>query len=144
MIGKEEIRILSSLRKNSRQSLLSISRKTSIPQSTVYDKMKKYEIGCIKKYTSILDFPALGFNIRAMVMVRSEDGLNVERYLTESLSVNSLFRLNDRYEFLADCIFCYMAEYKEFIMGLESLRAEKDVFFVIDELKRECFLNMEG
>ena len=72
MLSKNEMIILANLRMNSRQSTTNISRKTEIPVSTVYDKIKEHENGVIKKFTSILDFPALGFNIRANVLIKGK------------------------------------------------------------------------
>ncbi|MBS1266724.1 MAG: putative HTH-type transcriptional regulator [Candidatus Woesearchaeota archaeon] len=128
------MKILGNLRNDARQSLVSISKKTDIPVSTIYEKIKKQEDSTIKRYTSLLDFPALGFNIRAMVLVKGD----LEEYLTNHENVNSVFQLSEEFDFIADCIFKHMSDYTEFIQKLEN----KKVFFVTNELKREEFLSI--
>ncbi len=133
----KEMKILANLRQDARQSLVSISKKTDIPVSTVYEKIKQQESLTIKKYTSLLDFPSLGFNIRAKILVKGD----VKDYLMEHENVNSVFQLNDGFDFAADCIFKHMSEFKSFIEGLDGVK--KEVFFVTDELKREEFLSLD-
>ncbi|OGM02091.1 hypothetical protein A3K72_00060 [Candidatus Woesearchaeota archaeon RBG_13_36_6] len=140
MLSKNEMMILASLRKNSRQSLTKVSKETSIPVSTVYDKIKQHENGVIKKFTSILDFPALGFNIRANVLVKGKKK-ELRDFLLDSWNVNSVFQLNEGYDFAVDCIFRYMSELKEFMDQLEKMGVKKEVYYVTDELRREDFLN---
>lgn len=130
----KKMKILGNLRNDARQSLVSISKKTDIPVSTIYEKIKKQEDSTIKRYTSLLDFPALGFNIRAMVLVKGD----LEEYLTNHENVNSVFQLSEEFDFIADCIFKHMSDYTEFIQKLEN----KKVFFVTNELKREEFLSI--
>lgn len=131
--------ILAHLRENSRQSLSRISKNTNIPVSTIYEKIKQNKDGVIKKFTSILDFPALGYNIRAHVLVKDQEGL--QDFLMEHKNVNSIFQLNEGYDFAVDCIFRYMSEVKEFMDGLDNLGVKKEVYYVTNELKREDFLN---
>ena len=140
MLSKNEMMILANLRQNSRQSLANISRNTNIPVSTVYDKIKYHENRVIKKFTLILDFPALGFNIRANVLVKGNKK-ELRDFLLNNWNVNSVFQLNDGYDFAVDCIFRYMSELKEFIEQLEKMGVKKEVYFVINELRREDFLN---
>ena len=131
--------ILAHLRENSRQSLSKISKGTKIPVSTIYEKIKQNKNGAIKKFTSILDFPALGYHIRAHVLVKDTEGL--QDFLMEHKNVNSVFQLNEGYDFAVDCIFRYMSDVKEFMDELEKLDVKKEVYYVTNELKREDFLN---
>lgn len=131
--------ILAHLRENSRQSLSRISKNTKIPVSTIYEKIKQNKNGAIKKFTSILDFPALGYNIRAHVLVKDQKGL--QEFLMQHENVNSVFQLNEGYDFAVDCIFRYMSDVKEFMDGLDKLDVKKEVYYITNELKREDFLN---
>ena len=140
MVNKKDMIILTNLRQDSRQSLVNISKKTNIPVSTVYERIKQNENKVIKKFTSILDFPALGFNIRTKVLVKgNKNGLR--DFLLNNENVNSVFQLNDGYDFAVDCIFRYMHEMKSFMEQLEKMGVKKEVFYVINELKREAFFN---
>lgn len=136
-VKKKDMIILTKLRQDARQSLVNISRQTNIPVSTVYEKIKQNK--AIKKFTSILDFPALGFNIRAKVLVKGDDKL--KDFLLSSENVNSVFQLNDRFDFMVDCIFRYMHEMQGFMQELDKLSEKKEVYYVTKELKREEFFN---
>ena len=68
---RSEMMIISNLRNNARQSLTRMGRKTSIPISTIYEKIRCYEEGIIKKYTVIVDFGKLGFATRVSMLLKT-------------------------------------------------------------------------
>ena len=70
MIRKKELMLLACLRNNARETLTNISKKTNIPISTIFDKLKEYEKTFIKKHTSILDFKKLGYDIRINMLLK--------------------------------------------------------------------------
>ena len=70
MVKKNEMILLSYLRKNARETLTKISRETRMPVSTIFDKLKKYDNNLIKKATILLDFPKLGYNTRVTMMLK--------------------------------------------------------------------------
>ena len=86
MLDKKELIILAKLRENSRESLTRMSRKISIPVSTIYEKLKNYEKTVIKKHTSLLDFNKLGFGTRATIILKSkkENRENLKQFLIEN------------------------------------------------------------
>jgi DNA-binding Lrp family transcriptional regulator len=55
-IKKHDLKIISHLRKNSRESLTTLSRKTNIPVSTLFDKVKNKTGYYIKKIHVLLIF----------------------------------------------------------------------------------------
>ena len=67
MINKKDILIISNLRIDARMPLTKMSRKTNIPVSTIFDRLKINENGLIKKHTCILNFSKLGYNVRANI-----------------------------------------------------------------------------
>jgi len=140
MLNDNEMKIISHLRQNSRQSLIDIARKTDIPLSTIYDKIKTHGQTTIKKFTSIVDFPALGFNIRATVFAKGKQK-RLGEFLMTNPNINSLFRLGGDYDYCADCVFRYMSEMNDFMERLEELSDKKEAHFVTQELRREDFLN---
>ena len=50
MLNKKDLKFITLLRQNSRETLTNISKKTKIPISTLYDKMQHYNNNFIKKY----------------------------------------------------------------------------------------------
>jgi DNA-binding Lrp family transcriptional regulator len=139
-----DILLLSSLRANARESLTNISRKTSIPVSTIFDKLKIHENGVIKKHTSIVDFSLLGFGTRANIAfkVNKEEKDELKQYLMKSSSVNSFYRINNGFDYLIEGVFKNILEMEEFCEKIEEnfKIKTKQVFYIIEDLKREEFM----
>ncbi|HII71914.1 TPA: Lrp/AsnC family transcriptional regulator [Candidatus Woesearchaeota archaeon] len=145
-MDKKEFDLLAQLRKDSRRTLSQIGRDVEMPVSTVHDRMKKIKKGIIKKYTCILDFKSLGFNCRAQVVLRlhsKDDRGDIKEYLLKNQNVNSVYKINNGYDFLAELIFRDISELDGFIDRLEErfkIR-EKKVYYIIDDVAREVFLS---
>ncbi|MBU4501728.1 MAG: Lrp/AsnC family transcriptional regulator [Nanoarchaeota archaeon] len=145
MIKKTDLIIISSLRQNAREKLTEMSRKTRIPVSTIFDRIKLHEGGLIKKHTALVDFGKLGYNTRANIIlkVKREHREDVREFLMKHPSVNSAFKINNGYDFSIETVFQNIKEVEDFIELLEdkfSIKS-KQVFYVIDELKKEAFLS---
>lgn len=144
---EKDMTILANLRGNSRESLTRLSRKTRIPVSTLFERMKSYNNDIVKKYTSIVNFEKLGYKTRAQILIKPwpETKEKVEEFLQKNKHVNSLFRVSTNFEYLAEVICTNMQEFHSLLAKLEELRIEqKEVLFVIDELRREDFLTTES
>ena len=145
MIKKNELLLLSHLRRNARETLTKISRKTRLPISTIYDRLKLQEAELIVKHTSLLDFAKLGFNTRVSIAIKvpRELRLSLEDYLQKHTSVNSLYKINNGYDFMAEGIFRRLKEFQEFIEVLEDKfpGMEKQMYYIVDDMKREEFLS---
>ncbi len=140
-----DLLLLSMLRQDARQTLTEMSRKTRIPISTLYDRLRTQEQNLILKHTTLVDFSKLGYYCRAKIMLTGikEEREKLRAYLCEHPSTNSLFKINNGYDFLSESVFHNVKEMEDFLEHLESLFsiAEKKIFFVIDDLRRECFLS---
>ncbi len=144
MLRKKELMLISCLRNNSRETLTNISKKTKIPISTIFDKLKEYEKGFIQKHTSLIDFKRLGYDIRInlLLKINREKREDFERFVMANHSVNSVFRINNIYDYLVDAIFKDIRTFHSFADKLESFGIVDMVeHFIIDELKREDFLS---
>ncbi len=140
-----EALIICQLRQNARMSLTKMSRKTSIPVSTIYEKLKSYRGNLVKKYTALIDFNAFGYSTKANLFLKFEkdDKNTVRDYLMKNSRVNSLYRINNGYDFLVEGVFRNIKEVEDFLDNLETKfnLKEKQVYYVVDELKREDFLS---
>jgi hypothetical protein len=61
----------------------------------------------------------------------------------KSLNVNSVYKINNGFHFLAECIFRDVKELEEFVDQIDerfSVRS-KEVHYIIDDIKRESFLS---
>ncbi|HJX05864.1 MAG TPA: Lrp/AsnC family transcriptional regulator [Candidatus Nanoarchaeia archaeon] len=144
MIKQADLKFLSYLRKNSRQTLTEISKKTKIPISTLYDKLRLHERSTILKHTSLIDFAKLGFNCRADILfkVNKEERDKLGSYLKAHPAINNLFKINNGYDFLAEGIFCHVKDLEDFLDELEKSFGveDKQTHYIIEDLKREEFL----
>jgi DNA-binding Lrp family transcriptional regulator len=145
MIKKKDLMILYYLRKNARESLTNISKSTRIPISTIYEKLRASKGKLIIKHTSLINFGMIGFNARANILLKGAktSRKDLYQYLYYNENVNSMYKINNGYDYLLECIFSDMKELEDFVdlmdekFGLER----KDVYYIIDDIKREMFLS---
>jgi len=139
----KDILLIRELRKNARQSLTKISDKTKIPVSTVFDRLKLNENSVIKKHTSIIDFNQLGYNTRATITLRvhKEDREKARDYLLLHRHVNTMYKINNGYDFQIEAVFKNFKELEYFIEELEELIRikTKQVYYIIEDIKNEEF-----
>jgi DNA-binding Lrp family transcriptional regulator len=132
------------LRQNGRIKLTELSRKSGIPVSTLFDRMHKLEQFGIRRVTALLDFDALGFHVRAALLLKAGIGKRDEllAYLKNSPAVNNLSRINNGHDYIAECVFHDLRELEEFCERIECRFGVKkrEVHLTIEELKREGFL----
>lgn len=143
MVSKNDLMTICHLRQDARQNLTKISRKTNIPVSTLYYRLKWYEKDIIKKHTCLLNYGSLGFNTKVNMMIKSnkEEKEAVKEYLVKNYNVNSVYAVNDKNSFMIAAIFRDMKELYCFVESLEDkFRIKKDIFYIIEEIKEEDFL----
>jgi DNA-binding Lrp family transcriptional regulator len=145
MLKQSDLKLIALLRENSRQTLTSVSKKTRIPISTLYDKLKQHEGGIIQKHTTLLDFSKLGYNCRANMLLKTskECREKLASYLKAHPAINNLFKINNGYDYMAEGIFSNVKELEEFMEELEQKFTveEKKTHYIIEDLKREEFMN---
>ncbi len=135
--------IIRQLRKNARQSLTEISSTTSIPVTTVHDRMKQHEKWIIK-HTSLLDFQHLGYNGRAYIALKADKKCRIELrdFLLKHQNINSVLVVNYGFDLMAEVIFRNIKEVENFTELLSEKFGvlEIKIFHVLDELQKEEFL----
>jgi DNA-binding Lrp family transcriptional regulator len=145
MVQKRDLVLLSHLRKNARMGLTAMSKASRVPVSTIYDRLKAYLGTYVVRNTALLDFSQLGFHTRATILFRTDPKARdaLRDHLSKSFPVNSLFKINNGYDFCADCVFRDLHELEDFLDRTERQFdiKSKQVFFVIDDIKREAFLS---
>ena len=143
-LSDSDLALLAHLRKNARMKMTHLSKKTEVPVSTIFERMKGPIAACVYKYTCILNNIELGFNSRATIILKvdKEQKKEIGSFLDKHHNVNSLLRINNGYDFLIDVIFRQMANLEEFVEQLERKYkiTQKEIYFVIDEGKQESFL----
>tara|TARA_Y100000310_G_scaffold345334_1_gene463879 strand:+ start:1785 stop:2252 length:468 start_codon:yes stop_codon:yes gene_type:complete len=137
--------IIALLRENSRMTLTKMSKKTSIPVSTLYQRLKSYKEGIVKKHTALVDFNKLGFTARARVLLKVDKKKkeDLRKHLLTSQFTNELHKVNNGYDFMAELIFKSMKELEAYVDTLDEKFSikEKKTFYIVDEIKEEGFLS---
>lgn len=137
--------IITNLRNNARESLTAISKRTRIPVSTIFDKLKERVNGVIKKPTILLDFQKLGYSTVSMLLlkVNKEHKEQLRNNLSKCFNVNTIYKINNGYDFIAEVVFKNMQEQEKFIEKLEENYdiTEIKTFFIVEEVKKEEFFS---
>ena len=133
-MNQKDLKILSELRNNARMPLTKMSRKTQIPVSTIFDRLKLNEKDIIIKHTSLLDFNKLGFNTRANITLKVDknDKETLKQHLMRHHQINSVYKINNGFDFMVEGIFKQIKDMEDFLEQLEQK------FNIID---KKSFLN---
>ena len=144
LMNRKDLWVLALLRKDCRITLTDISRTTKIPISTLYDRLKNLDKSIIKRKAAMIDFSKIGFVVKSQVVFAVERAQKEEfaNYLRMSINVNSLYRINNGYDYMAELLHRDLSELESFMDKLNSKFKIKDkkVFFIIEEMKKEEFL----
>ena len=78
-----------------------------------------------------------------IIKAKKKDRVSVRDYLAKQVCVNSLFKINNGYDYLADLVCRNVKEVEEFVEALRDnySLAEVKIYHVIDEIQRETFLS---
>lgn len=140
---KTDQTIISALRTNGRVRLTELSRKTGLPVSTLHERLKKYTKEGILAPKAILQFDKIGYAARAHILIAAEHEAKdaLFAHLQVHPNVNSLYRINNGWHMLVECVFPDMFALEEFIENLEQKYAikNKEIHYILGELKREAF-----
>jgi Lrp/AsnC family transcriptional regulator, leucine-responsive regulatory protein len=141
---KKDLMIVSMLRKNARESLTNMSKRTKVPISTIYERLKSCNKGIITKFTSLIDFSQLGYATRANIMIKVHKNSKnaLKEYLLKHQQTNSLYKINNGFDFLVEGVFQHLQELEDFLECIEDKFEiqNKQVHYIIDDIKRESFM----
>lgn len=143
---KQDLRLLTLLRSDARETLTNLSKKTKIPVSTLHDKLRfARHRGVIQKFTVIPNYEAIGYNTRATLLVKTprEHKTKIREFLTLHPNVNSLFKINNGFDLLVHGVFPNMHEIENFLDELETRYKARDVqvFYILENIVEEVFLS---
>jgi DNA-binding Lrp family transcriptional regulator len=145
MVLKKDLVVMAYLRQDARMKLTKMSRLAKMPVSTIFDRMKFHEGGLIRGHICLLDFAKLGFHTRANIMFRigKNDREVMREYLENSQNVNSIYKINNGYDFLVEVVFRSIHELDDFLRSIDDRFEVKNkiVHYIIDDIKREAFLS---
>ena len=142
-MNQKYFQLLSCLRENSREKLTTISKKTNIPISTLFDMLQEFQDNIITKHTILLNFSQLGYHTQAQVFlkVNKEDKDKLKKHLSCHNNVNTIHKVNNNWDFIIETVHKNIKELDAFLEHLEqNFHLEnKQIHYLIDEIKKEGF-----
>ena len=145
VVSKKDLLIMSYLRQNCRETLTNISKKSNIPVSTLFEKIRRNRGDIIRKHTCLVDFAKLGFSTRAKIVIQASlsHRKDLLDFLLKHQNINSVYKINNGYDYLTEGVFRNMRDLEDFIETLQvKFRTKRqETYFIIDDLKREAFLS---
>ncbi len=143
MLRKKELLLISCLRQDGRLSLTQASKRTHMPVSTLFEKLRRYNREFIRRTTILLNFEAMGYGTRASIFLRTnkDNRERLEKALLQEHQINTMFRITNGWDFLIEVVFKNLQELQIFIERLEENHpVEKQIHFILRDLKKEDFL----
>jgi DNA-binding Lrp family transcriptional regulator len=139
MLTKKEKKVLGCLRENSRMSVSMISEMTDIPPATAFNCLRRLEDRkIISRYTSLLDFSMLMYNVQVNFAVRARKRKELLGYLIGNRNVNSVYRAGSDTDFYFETVFHDMSELYDFIESLDDFGLQSiHEHHVIEAITRE-------
>ncbi len=144
-MNKKDLKIIASLREYGREPLTTMSKKIKVPVSTIFDRLRWQEKNEIIKPTALINFNKLGLEVRASLFLKvdKKDKSGLKEYLVNNNLVNSVYSLGNGFDFLVEAVFYKLKDLDNFLEKIEDKFEimDKEVYYVVDELKKEGFLN---
>lgn len=138
------MKIVCQFRQNARENLTTASKKLKIPISTIYDRLRKYQGNIITKHTALLDFNKLGYGIRVIMNFKVDSSCKKEfqSFLENHARVNSVYRISNDCDFIAEILFRNMCEIHDFSEELDRFKiSEQKEYHIVKDIKREGFMS---
>ncbi len=132
------------LRENARQSLTKLSKRTKIPISTIYERLRVLYGGIITRYVVLFNYVNLGYPIRIFFIVKAQNATKekLRSYLATMPCVNTLHRVNHGFDFLGEAIFKDLHKAEQFLESIEeTFKVKKrETFYILETIKQEDFM----
>src|SRR5574341_1722121 len=119
---KTDINIITQLRNSGRIPLTILSRRLKLPVSTIHDRLKQYRRKQWLKPTVLINYEKIGFSTRAYLLLSVEPTEKDKFFqqLKTHPNVNSLFRINNGWNAVMECVFKDMPAMEDFVEHLDS------------------------
>jgi DNA-binding Lrp family transcriptional regulator len=142
---QKELEIIMFLRRNARETLTKISTETGLPVSTIYDRVRFNKAGLVDKNVSLLNFNKIGYDchLNIILKVGKEDRETIKEFLLNHQSTNTLYLINNGYDYSTESVFKNQKDAEEFIEHINDKFKIKEIrtYHIIDELCKETFLS---
>jgi len=142
-INPRDLLILSKLREDARTKLTKLSKETNVPISTLFDKIKDYKGDLITKFSCFIDFKKLGYPVQSTILVQvgGDERNKLKEFFERSANTNSIYKINNGYNFMVHCIFKSIQDNERFLELIEEKFNITSLqnYYVIEYIKVEEF-----
>lgn len=117
-VDRIDLKIIRSLNINARKSYKEISQETDVSDTTVRKRIQRMlDLGIIKKFNVLLDYPKLGRVIKAFIGIRLSPTTlqEVVNNLKDNPDVQVLYRTTGHIDLFIEVIFGTMEELNNFL-----------------------------
>jgi Lrp/AsnC family transcriptional regulator for asnA, asnC and gidA len=127
MIGKIDeldVKIIKEFQTDARQSYREIAEKLRIAEGTVYNRVNKLkEMGIIKKFIVDIDYSKLGYDLTAIIGIRSKGGHlpEIEEKISKEKNVTTVYDVTGEYDAIAVAKFKDRSELNELVKRINAL-----------------------
>ena len=145
MLSEKDSQIIRELRKNSRASLKEIASRLELPSSTVHDRVRRFEGNIIAKHTTLINFQEMGFYSHFFFTVKTsrEKREELRDYLRDNRFTNTVYQVNDKFDFLVEVVFENLKQANDFIEEVRERFPIEAIYIhsIIENIKKEEFLS---
>ncbi len=143
MNAERDHALFRALRKNGRATLTALSKRTQVPVSTIYERLRQHYGIIIKRYTVLLDFHKLGYSVHMHFILKAEKKQKHKLldFLEKDDAVNTVYKINNGFDFICEAFFVNIQEAENFIEILEEKYVVRKLqsFYILEEVKKEEF-----
>ena len=103
-MNEKDMKIIAHLRTDARMPLTKMSKKTHIPVSTIFDRLKANDDHFINKHTTLLNVSKLCYNTRANIAstANREERESFKNYVIKHPTANSLSKIKNGFDFMSE------------------------------------------
>jgi DNA-binding Lrp family transcriptional regulator len=138
ILSAKDQKILGELKKNSRETIRNIAKKTGLRPSTVHQRIQKLEKdGTIEKYTLKISKNAAGENFVVYMLVQS--GKNIEPHILSSPNIKEVYGITGEYDLLFKMKFKDVDSFNSFLLKFREAKGIKKTLTMVAtvEIKEE-------
>ena len=118
-MDKKDLLILEELKRNSRQSVRDIAKKTKLRPSTVHLRIKKLEKeGVIERFTIKLDNKKAEQNFIVFILVSTNK--KIPNAFFENKHIREVFGVTGEYDLILKCKFKDIEEFNSFVLDFRN------------------------
>jgi len=119
-----DLRIIGSLREDSRQSFRDLAEKLDVAEGTVYNRVNKLkEEGILKKFMVDVDYAKLGYDLSAVIGIISKGGHlpELEKELAKEKSITAVYDVTGEYDAIVVAKFRDRSELNDLVKRMNSM-----------------------